>query len=70
VGARFDQGSGRDLAAARGTAAQPAGAAFRSLNREVDGRWRVDFQIADRGEAVTHGDAEEAYAQALIAMLD
>ncbi len=46
------------------------GAAFRSLNREVDGRWRIDFQIADRGEAVTDGDAEEAYALALIAMLD
>jgi hypothetical protein len=46
------------------------GAAFQSLKREVDGRWRIDFQLAGRAETVTHGDAEEAYALALIAMLD
>ncbi len=45
------------------------GASFRSLSRE-DGQWRVDFQIAGRPEVTRDEDPEQAYALALIAMLD
>ncbi len=46
------------------------GATFRSLSRRTDGGWRIDLRVADRPLTVTHEDAEEAYASALIGLLD
>jgi hypothetical protein len=45
------------------------GATFRSLSREGD-KWQIDFTVAERPRTVAHEDPEEAYALALIALLD
>jgi hypothetical protein len=45
------------------------GSTFTSLTR-ADGRWRIDYSVAGRSQAVQDGDPEEAYALALISLLE
>jgi hypothetical protein len=45
------------------------GSTFTSLSR-ADGQWRVDYRVSNRALTVLHADPEEAYALALISLLD
>jgi hypothetical protein len=45
------------------------GSTFTSLSR-ADGQWRVDYSVAERSQTVLHDDPEEAYALALISLLE
>ena len=45
------------------------GSTFTSLSR-ADGQWRVDFSVAGRSRTVLDADPEEAYALALISLVE
>jgi hypothetical protein len=45
------------------------GGAFRRLDRATDGRWQVNLSVNGREWTVTHREAEEAYALALLSLV-
>jgi hypothetical protein len=45
------------------------GGAFRRLERNTDGQWQVNLSVNGREWTVTHPEAEEAYALALLSLV-